>query len=116
LIILIKFLIYIQQAIDNVFVAQQQKNVALAKLEAQKKENERVILESEGVAKQRQIQSEAEAKAITSLTQAVAQGGENYLHLKSLEVQMQQVEKWDGKLPTVSNGTLPLMDVGKFVK
>ena len=106
----------IQQAIDNVFVAQQQKNVALAKFEAQKKENERVILEAQGIAEQRQIQSKAEALAITSLTQAVAQGGENYLQLKSLEVQMQQVEKWDGKLPTVSNGALPLMDVGKFVK
>lgn len=105
----------IQQAIDNVFVAQQQKNVALAKYDAQKKENERVILEAEGVAKQRQIQSEAEAKAITSLTQAVAQGGENYLQLKSLEVQMQQVEKWDGKLPTVTNGALPLLDAAKFI-
>jgi len=106
----------IQESIDNVFVAQQEKNVALAKFEAQKKENERVILEAQGVAEQRKIQSDAEAKAITSLTQAVAQGGENYLQLKSLEVQMQQVEKWDGKLPTVSNGALPLMDVGKFVK
>jgi hypothetical protein len=105
----------IQKSIDGVFVAQQQKNVALAKYEAQKKENERVVLEAEGVAKQRQIQAEAEAKAITSLTQAVAQGGENYLQLKSLEVQGKQIEKWDGKLPTVTSGAMPLLDTTKFI-
>jgi len=105
----------IQKAIDNVFVAQQQKNVALAKFDAQKKENERVILEAQGVAEQRKIQAEAEAKAIASLTQAVAQGGENYLHLKALEVQGKQIEKWDGKLPTVTNGAMPLLDTTKFI-
>ncbi len=106
----------IQKSIDGVFVAQQQKNVALAKYDAQKKENERVILEAEGIAKQREIQSNAEAKAIEALTQAVAKGGENYLQLKALEVQSKQVEKWDGRLPTVSSGALPLLDTTKFIK
>ncbi len=106
----------IQKAIDNVFVAQQQKNVALAKFDAQKKENERIILAAQGTAEQRKIESEAEAKAITALTQAVAQGGENYLQLKSLEVQTRQIEKWNGQLPTVTSGAMPLMDVGKFAK
>lgn len=106
----------IQESIDKVFVAQQQKNVALAKYDAQKKENERIILESEGLAKQREIQSNAEAKAIEALTQAVAKGGENYLQLKALDVQTKQIEKWDGKLPTVTSGALPLLDTGKFVK
>lgn len=105
----------IQNSIDNVFVAQQEKNVALAKYEAQVKENERVVLEAEGTAKQRQIQSESEAKAITALTQAVAQGGENYLALKALEVQMKQTEKWNGALPTVSSGVSPLIDAGAFI-
>lgn len=105
----------IQQAIDNVFVAQQQKNVALAKFDAQKKENERVILEAQGAAQQRQIQSEAEAKAINALTQAVANGGSNYLALKSLEVQIKQTEKWDGRLPTITSGSTPLIDAGKFL-
>jgi len=105
----------IQKSIDGVFVAQQQKNVALAKYEAQKKENERVVLEAQGVAEQRKIQAEAEAKAIASLTQAVAQGGENYLHLKALEVQGKQIEKWDGKLPTVTSGAMPLLDTTKLI-
>lgn len=104
----------IQDAIDNVFVAQQEKNVSLAKFDAQKKENERIILASEGLAKQRQVESEAEAKAITALTQAVANGGANYLQLKSLEVQMKQTERWNGQLPTVS-GVTPLIDVGRFL-
>lgn len=105
----------IQAAIDNVFVAQQEKNVSLAKFDAQKKENERIILASEGLAKQRQVESEAEAKAITALTQAVAQGGSNYLQLKSLEVQLKQTEKWNGQLPTVSSGVTPLIDAGRFL-
>lgn len=105
----------IQDSIDNVFIAQQQKNVALAKFDAQKKENERIILAAEGAAKQRQIEADAEAKAITSLTQAVAQGGENYLHLKALEVQGRQIEKWNGQLPTVTSGAMPLLDTTKFI-
>lgn len=105
----------IQAAIDNVFVSQQEKNVSLAKFDAQKKENERIILASEGLAKQRQIESEAEAKAITALTQAVASGGSNYLQLKSLEVQLKQTEKWNGQLPTVTSGVTPLIDAGKFL-
>jgi regulator of protease activity HflC (stomatin/prohibitin superfamily) len=99
----------IQKAIDNVFVAQQEKNIALAKFDAQKKENERIILASEGLAKKRQVESEAEAKAITALTQAVAQGGSNYLALKSLEVQGKQIEKWNGSLPTFSGGNTPFI-------
>ena len=105
----------IQDSIDNVFVAQQEKNVALAKFDAQKKENERIILASEGLAKQRQVESEAEAKAITALTKAVAEGGSNYLQLKSLEVQLKQTEKWNGQLPTVTSGATPLIDAGKFL-
>lgn len=106
----------IQDSIDKVFIAQQEKNVSLAKLDAQKKENERIILQAEGAAKQRQIEAEAEAKAIESLTRAVAQGGDNYLQLKSLEVQGKQIEKWDGRLPTVSSGTTPLIDAGRFIQ
>lgn len=106
----------IQESIDKVFIAQQDKNVALAKLEAQKKENERIILAAKGAAEQRQIEAEAEAKAIESLTRAVAQGGNNYLQLKSLEVQGKQIEKWDGRLPTVSSGTTPLIDAGRFIQ
>lgn len=105
----------IQKAIDNVFVSQQLKNVAMAKYDAQKKENERVILEATGVAEQRRIQAESEAKAIAALTQAVEQGGSNYLQLKALEVQSKQIEKWDGKLPTVTGGTTSLLDANKFL-
>lgn len=116
----------IQTAIDNVFVAQQEKNVSLAKFDAQKKENERIILAAEGKSKQKQIDAEAaakarqteadaESKAITLLTQSVAQGGTNYLALKALEVQLKQTEKWDGRLPTVSSGVSPLIDAGRFL-
>ncbi len=106
----------IQTSIDNVFVAQQEKNVALAKFDAQKKENERIVLASQGIAQQRQIESEAEAKAITALTKAVADGGSNYLALKALEVQLKQTEKWNGALPTFTGGSTPIISADKFLR
>lgn len=117
----------IQRSIDNVFVAQQQKNVALAKYDAQKKENERVILEAEGVAqqktiaaeaeaKQRQIQADAEAHAIATLTKSIADGGSNYLNYKQMEISLKQAERWDGSLPKITGGTtVPMLNAEKFL-
>lgn len=117
----------IQKSIDNVFVAQQQKNVALAKYDAQKKENERVILEAEGVAKQktiaaeaeakqRQIQADAEAHAIATLTKSIAEGGSNYLNYKQMEISLKQAERWDGSLPKITGGTaVPMLNAEKFL-
>lgn len=117
----------IQESIDRVFVSQQLKNTELAKLDAQTKANERIILEAQGRATETQIKIEADAKArltlakaeadaITSLSKAVAEGGTNYLALKGLEVQTKQAEKWDGKLPTITGGVATFLDAAKFVK
>jgi regulator of protease activity HflC (stomatin/prohibitin superfamily) len=117
----------IQDSIDKVFVSQQLKNTELAKLDAQTKANERLILEAQGEATKTQIKVEADAKArftlakaeadaITALTKAVSEGGPNYLQLKALEVQTKQAERWDGKLPTVTGGTATFLDAAKFIK
>jgi regulator of protease activity HflC (stomatin/prohibitin superfamily) len=117
----------IQKSIDNVFVAQQQKNVALAKYDAQKKENERVILEAQGVAeqktitaeadaKQRQIQADAEAHAIATLTKSIADGGTNYLNYKQMEINLKQAERWDGSLPKITGGSVvPMLNAETFL-
>lgn len=60
-------------------------------------------------AKSRVAQAEGEAKAISIQAQAIqSNGGQNY-------VQLQAIEKWDGKLPQymLGNGTTPFINVGK---
>lgn len=117
----------IQDSIDKVFVSQQIKNTELAKLDAQMKANERIILEAQGKSTEKQIQVEADAKArltlakaeadaISALAKAVADGGSAYLQLKGLEVQVKQAERWDGKLPVITGGVAPLLNAGDFIK
>lgn len=117
----------IQTSIDNVFVAQQEKNVALAKYDAQKKENERIILAAEGKAKekiisataeaeQREISATAEANAITMLTKAISEGGQSYLDYKEIEISIKNAERWDGALPQITGGAVPLMNADKILK
>ncbi len=102
----------IQRAIDQTFIAQQLKVVAEAKFEAQKKENERLELEAEGLAEKarRDAQGQAdarrtaaagEAEAIRLINAAALEAQQNplLLQLKSLEVERSRIEKWDGRYP-----------------
>ena len=87
-----------QQAIEQKVIATQQK---------QKAEQDLQRIEVE--AKSRIAQAEGEAKAISIQAQAIqSQGGQAY-------VQLQWIEKWDGKMPnTVVNGTQGMMlNMGK---
>ncbi len=59
-------------------------------------------------AQQRIVQAEAEAKAIKIQAEAIdKQGGIGYVQLKA-------VEKWDGKLPQVSGGSTPFINLNTF--
>lgn len=100
----------IQASIDEVFVAQQQKNVALAQFEAQSKTNERTLLAAKAEAEQvtmkataeserRSLEAEGEAKAILAVNQALANTSPTFLQLRTLEAQVKQVERWDGRFP-----------------
>jgi len=87
-----------QQAIEQKVIATQQK---------QKAEQDLQRIEVE--AKSRIAQAEGEAKAISIQAQAIqSQGGQAY-------VQLQWIEKWDGKMPnTVVNGSQGMMmNLGK---
>jgi regulator of protease activity HflC (stomatin/prohibitin superfamily) len=56
-------------------------------------------------AKQAIARAEGEAKSIQIQTQAInSQGGAAY-------VQLQAIEKWDGKLPTTSAGVIPFINI-----
>lgn len=109
----------IQQSIDKTFVAQQEKVVSKAQLEAQTDKNNTIEMEAkglanaaitkaEGEAKGVEIKAQAEASAIRVVAEAAkeAQNNPSFLALKELEVEMARLKVWDGKYPQwyMSNG------------
>ena len=106
----------IQAAIDKVFVAQQEKEVNKAKLEAQEKENLRLNMEATGMAEKarlvaagqaeaRIIAAKAEAQALELVTKAIKEGGPAVVTIRQLEIDKERVERWDGKYPLYFMGT-----------
>lgn len=102
----------IQKAIDDTVIAQQQKNVAAAKLAAQSDVNKQIEQEAEAKAKalERQGQAEAanklylakaEADGLREVTKAVNEAQQNplLLQLRALDVQKARWEKWNGVMP-----------------
>lgn len=97
----------IQQAIDNVFKAQQEEEVAKAEYAAQIERNKTVELEAQGKAMAAQKEAEGKAEAIKAVAEANAfeiekalESEELYLRLKQLELEEKRLEKWDGRYPT----------------
>ncbi|MES2983348.1 MAG: SPFH domain-containing protein [Verrucomicrobiota bacterium] len=107
----------IQDAIDDVFIAQQEKQVASAQLSAQSDKNKRLEMEGEGVAAkvrktaegQRDaavIEAEGRAKAIALVAEAAQKAGKEplFLQLKQLEAVSDMVNKWNGQYPNFMMG------------
>lgn len=116
----------IQKSIDDVFIAQQLKNVASAKLDAQADINKRLMEEGRGEAdKMREIakgkkdsailEAEGESQRILEVAKAMesAQKSPLFMQMKQIEVSQKSVEKWDGKFPVYMMGgnqnSAPLM-------
>lgn len=105
----------IQTSIDNVFIAQQEKAVNLAKFEAQQKANERITLEAQAIAEKRLtearaaadakvLEAEGESKSLTVRAQAVRDSGPALFQLRQLEIEQARVEKWNGQYPVTLMG------------
>ncbi len=98
----------IQEAIDKVFEAQQDKQVAIAEAAAAKERKEALKLEGEGEA-QKQIESaKGKAEAVQLVADAKAyeveklsQNPEAYILLKQLEIETTRLERWDGSYPQI---------------
>jgi len=108
----------IQLAIDKVFEAQQDEEVAKAESKAAEQRKVALKLKGEGLAEQAieaargkaegvKLEAEAEAEAIELVADAKAyeltklsENPEAYLTLKSLEIEMKRLEAWDGKYPS----------------
>ena len=106
----------IQAAIDKVFVAQQEKEVNKARLEAQEKENLRLNMEATGLAEKAKlvaagqaeakiIAAKADAQALELVTKAIKEGGPAVVTIRQLEIDKERVERWDGKYPLYFMGT-----------
>lgn len=93
---------------QNVIAALNSKIEAMQR--AQQRENE--LREAEAEAK-KQI-AKAEGQARCSILQAEAEAKANLVLAKSVTselIQWQSVQKWDGKLPTVTSGATPFIQV-----
>ena len=92
----------IQKAIDNTFVAQQEKVVAAAKLAAQTdingKSNSAAMQDKANAV----LLAEGQAQAIRLVSEAAKEAASNpaFLRLRELEVQGKQIERWNGVTPT----------------
>lgn len=90
----------------EVFTAEQEKNVAIAKTVAQEETNKTIQLEADAKSKATLTVLKAEAEGIQAVADAKAyeiekaqQNKEIYLELKKLEIDKARMEKWDGKYP-----------------
>lgn len=112
----------IQESIDKVFQAQQDKQVAIAEAEAAQERKLALQLKGEGAADQVKAEAEgkaeavklgadAEAEAIKAVADAKAYEIEKasedlatYLELKRLEIEMERLKTWDGRYPSTLMG------------
>jgi hypothetical protein len=90
----------------EVFTAEQEKNVAIAKTVAQEETNKTIQLEADAKSKATLTVLKAEAEGIQAVADAKAyeiekaqENKEIYLELKKLEIDKARMEKWDGKYP-----------------
>jgi len=74
-----------------------------------KRDLERIKIEAE----QQVTQASAEAKALKLKKQEVTP---ELVQLKQIEVQEKALEKWDGRLPTVTGGATPFIDIAGLTK
>lgn len=108
----------VQASIDSVFIAQREKDIAAARLEAQNDINARLEMEGIGIAKKLREEAvgkkdaaitaaEGEAQAIEMVNVASKKAASNplFLQLQVLQVQQQQIAQWDGKFPAYYMGT-----------
>jgi regulator of protease activity HflC (stomatin/prohibitin superfamily) len=100
-----------QLAIDKVFQAQQDQEVAKAEAKAAEERKLALKLAGEGEASKILESKKGEAEAIKLVADAKAyeleklnQNPEAYLRLKQLEVKMKEIEKWSGDWPRVLFG------------
>lgn len=87
---------------EELLKAENERKLAEAALETQKKQAEKELLKAENDKKIKIVEAEAiaEYNKIVSEQNLTAQG----IEMKKLEIEEKRVEKWDGKLPGTVSG------------
>ena len=76
-----------------------------------KAENDLVRIEIE--AKQTIARAQAEAESLRLQKQNISK---DLIELRRIEAQIRAIEKWDGRLPSVTGGAMPFIDAQKYVR
>lgn len=111
-----------QKAIDDVFKAQQDKQVAKAEFEAAEVRKDALKSAGEGEAAKILESRRGEAEGIKLVAEARAneiqllqQDAEMYLNLQYIQVARDALEKWDGSLPKAIFGGETIVDTQQFL-
>jgi regulator of protease activity HflC (stomatin/prohibitin superfamily) len=89
------------------------KQVAQQQVETQRQ----VLAQREIEAQQKVASAKGEAESILVVAQGQAKANEILAHaISPILVQYRGIEKWNGVLPQVSGGALPLIDLGKMAR
>jgi prohibitin 2 len=95
-------------AIEQKTVAEQQKLKAERDLDRIKVEAEQRIAQARAEAESAKLAAEAQAIGLKAQRDAVTP---ELIELRKVEAQLRAIEKWDGRLPNVSGGAMPFIQV-----
>lgn len=100
-------------AIEQKTVAEQQKLKAERDLERIKVEAEQRIAQARAEAESAKLAAEAQAVGLKAQRDAVTP---ELIELRKVEAQLAAIAKWDGRLPNVSGGAMPFIQVDPEAK
>jgi regulator of protease activity HflC (stomatin/prohibitin superfamily) len=101
------------RAIEAKQIAEQEAFKKRYELEKARQEASIEIARAEGDKKATIARAEGQAEAQKLLRVSVSP---EIIKLKEIEAQMEAIKKWDGKMPSVTGGALPMFDIGNSVK
>jgi len=92
----------VQGSIDAVFIAQREKEVAKALMDAQADKNRRIEKEAEAIANKEREVAKGIADGKRAVLAVAKEAAEDpvFLELRKLEVEEARIQKWDGRYPT----------------
>ena len=97
------------KAIEAKQVAEQEALKKNYELQQAKKEAEIAVSKAEGERDAMVARAQGQAEEQRLLRASV---NDQIIRLKAIDAQMRMIEKWDGRLPTVSGGATPLLNMG----
>ncbi len=95
-------------AIEAKTVAEQQKLKAERDLERIRVEAEQRIAQARAEAESQKLNAEAQAAALSMQRDAITP---ELIELRRVEAQLRAIEKWDGRLPNVTSGAIPFLQI-----